>query len=62
LKLLDSAAEYLTLHENEENCPVCEQPVDRAMLLTRLPPHARQSPPLPKVQRVLHPGARSPGV
>jgi energy-coupling factor transporter ATP-binding protein EcfA2 len=36
LKLLDSAAEYLTLHENEENCPVCEQPVDRAMLLTRL--------------------------
>ena len=36
LKLLESAAEYLTLHETEESCPVCEQPVDRAMLLTRL--------------------------
>ncbi len=36
LKLLDSAAEYLALHKNEENCPVCEQPVDRAMLLNRL--------------------------
>jgi energy-coupling factor transporter ATP-binding protein EcfA2 len=36
LKLLDTAAEYLTLHEHEEQCPVCEQTVDRSMLLARL--------------------------
>ncbi len=36
MKLLDSAEEYLTLHEHEEQCPVCEQPVNRTDLLTRL--------------------------
>ncbi len=36
IRLLDSAEEYLTVHEDEELCPVCEQPVNRADLLTRL--------------------------
>jgi hypothetical protein len=36
LKLLDVAADYLTAHEDQNACPVCEQPIDRVELITRL--------------------------
>lgn len=36
LKLLDSAEQYLTAHEETEQCPVCEQGINRAELLTRI--------------------------
>ena len=36
LKLLDVAADYLTAHEEQDACPVCEQPIDRAELIARL--------------------------
>jgi|HubBroStandDraft_6_1064221.scaffolds.fasta_scaffold00596_16 energy-coupling factor transporter ATP-binding protein EcfA2 len=36
LKLLDAAEEFLTLQKDQENCPVCEQGIDRSLLLARL--------------------------
>jgi energy-coupling factor transporter ATP-binding protein EcfA2 len=36
LKLLDVAADYLAAHEEQDSCPVCEQPIDRAELIVRL--------------------------
>ena len=36
LKLLDVAADYLTAHEDQNACPVCEQPIDRVELIARL--------------------------
>lgn len=36
LKLLDSAEQYLTVHDDAEQCPVCEQGVDRSQLLDRI--------------------------
>lgn len=36
LRLLDSAEQYLTAHDGAEQCPVCEQGIDRTQLLTRI--------------------------
>jgi energy-coupling factor transporter ATP-binding protein EcfA2 len=36
LKLLDTAADYLTDHEEQDDCPLCEQPINRAELIVRL--------------------------
>jgi hypothetical protein len=36
LKLLDVAADYLAAHEEQDACPVCEQPIDRAELIARI--------------------------
>jgi energy-coupling factor transporter ATP-binding protein EcfA2 len=36
MKLLESAEVYLFQHELDQQCPVCEQPVNRADLLSRL--------------------------
>ena len=36
LKLLDVAAVYLTQHEDQDSCPICERPIDRAELVGRL--------------------------
>ena len=36
LRLLDSAEEYLTNHEDTAECPVCEQGIDRTELLSRI--------------------------
>jgi len=36
IKLLETAEEYLFHHEQEQQCPVCEQPVKRDELLSRL--------------------------
>jgi len=36
LKLLDVAADYLTAHEEQDACPVCERPIDRNELIANL--------------------------
>jgi energy-coupling factor transporter ATP-binding protein EcfA2 len=36
LKLLDVAADYLTGHEQQDDCPLCEQPINRVALIARL--------------------------
>jgi DNA repair exonuclease SbcCD ATPase subunit len=36
LKLLDVAADYLTGHERQDDCPLCEQPINRVELIARL--------------------------
>lgn len=36
LKLLDTAEEYLTNHQESAECPVCEQGIDRTELLSRI--------------------------
>lgn len=36
LKLLDSAEQYLTVHDDATQCPVCEQGIDRTELLARI--------------------------
>ncbi|MGO9084516.1 MAG: AAA family ATPase [Candidatus Sulfotelmatobacter sp.] len=58
LKLLDAAEEFLTLHEDQRDCPVCEQGIDRSLLLARLSSRKSAGDAVAKASRKLDAATR----